>query len=50
VEMYERALDANLQELCARIHTGRYWPQPVRRVSSQKQMADSDHSVCQPGR
>jgi RNA-directed DNA polymerase len=32
VEMYEQALDANLQDLCARIHTGRYRPQPVRRV------------------
>ena len=32
VEMYEQALEANLQELHVRIHTGRYRPQPVRRV------------------
>jgi retron-type reverse transcriptase len=25
-------LAANLQDLCARVHTGRYRPQPVRRV------------------
>ncbi len=30
--MYEQALDTNLQDLHARIHTGRYRPQPVRRV------------------
>jgi group II intron reverse transcriptase/maturase len=29
---YEQNLEANLQDLCARIHTGRYRPQPVRRV------------------
>jgi len=29
---YEQNLDANLQDLCARVHTGRYRPQPVRRV------------------
>jgi RNA-directed DNA polymerase len=29
---YERSLAANLQDLCARVHTGRYRPQPVRRV------------------
>ena len=29
---YERNLDANLQDLCTRVHTGRYRPQPVRRV------------------
>ena len=29
---YERNLAANLQDLCARVHTGRYRPQPVRRV------------------
>ncbi len=29
---YEQNLDANIQDLCARVHTGRYRPQPVRRV------------------
>jgi RNA-directed DNA polymerase len=29
---YEQNLEANLQDLCARVHTGRYRPQPVRRV------------------
>ena len=29
---YEERLEANLQDLCARVHTGRYRPQPVRRV------------------
>ncbi|HUZ74142.1 MAG TPA: group II intron reverse transcriptase/maturase, partial [Stellaceae bacterium] len=29
---YEQKLEANLQDLCARVHTGRYRPQPVRRV------------------
>ena len=29
---YEQTLAANLQDLCARVHTGRYRPQPVRRV------------------
>ncbi len=29
---YERNLRANLQDLCTRVHTGRYRPQPVRRV------------------
>ena len=29
---YEQGLEGNLQELCTRIHTGRYRPQPVRRV------------------
>ena len=29
---YEQNLAANLQDLCARVHTGRYRPQPVRRV------------------
>jgi RNA-directed DNA polymerase len=32
VTMYEHGLEANLRDLCARIHTGRYRPQPVRRV------------------
>jgi RNA-directed DNA polymerase len=32
VAEYERNLEPNLQDLCARIHTGRYRPQPVRRV------------------
>jgi RNA-directed DNA polymerase len=29
---YEQNLEANLQDLCTRVHTGRYRPQPVRRV------------------
>jgi RNA-directed DNA polymerase len=29
---YEQNLETNLQDLCARVHTGRYRPQPVRRV------------------
>ena len=29
---YEQNLAGNLQDLCARVHTGRYRPQPVRRV------------------
>jgi RNA-directed DNA polymerase len=29
---YEQNLEANLQDLCSRVHTGRYRPQPVRRV------------------
>jgi group II intron reverse transcriptase/maturase len=32
VTEYEQNLEANLQDLCARLHTGRYRPQPVRRV------------------
>jgi hypothetical protein len=32
VVAYEQNLTANLRELCARVHTGRYRPQPVRRV------------------
>jgi RNA-directed DNA polymerase len=32
VAMYEKDLPARLRDLCARIHTGRYRPQPVRRV------------------
>ena len=32
VQMYEQDLEANLQDLCRRIHTGCYRPQPVRRV------------------
>jgi len=33
---YERNLAANLQDLCARVHTARYRPQPVRRVHIPK--------------
>src|SRR5205085_7637382 len=29
---YEQNLEAKLQDLCARVHTGRYQPQPVRRI------------------
>ncbi len=32
VAMYAQDLEGNLRDLCARIHTGRYRPQPVRRV------------------
>src|SRR5580704_12995748 len=32
VAMYAQDLEPNLRDLCARIHTGRYRPQPVRRV------------------
>jgi RNA-directed DNA polymerase len=36
VAAYEQDLDANLQDLGRRIHTGRYRPQPVRRVHIPK--------------
>ncbi|MBM3477448.1 MAG: group II intron reverse transcriptase/maturase [Armatimonadetes bacterium] len=32
VTSYEQDLEANLQDLCERVHTGRYRPQAVRRV------------------
>jgi group II intron reverse transcriptase/maturase len=32
VDQYAADLDANLASLCTRVHTGRYRPQPVRRV------------------
>lgn len=32
VAAYEQNLEGNLQDLCTRLHTGRYRPQPVRRV------------------
>ena len=32
VEDYERNLEANLQRLHARVHSGQYWPKPVRRT------------------
>ena len=32
VASYEENLQSNLQDLCERVHTGRYRPQPVRRV------------------
>ncbi len=32
VAMYAQELERNLQDLCTRLHTGRYRPQPVRRV------------------
>lgn len=36
VDQYERDLEANLQDLHARVHAGRYRPQPVRRVHIPK--------------
>jgi retron-type reverse transcriptase len=32
VEAYEQALADNLQRLHARVHSGQYWPKPVRRT------------------
>ena len=32
VAAYEQDLEANLRDLCTRVHTRRYRPQPVRRV------------------
>jgi RNA-directed DNA polymerase len=32
VEGYERDLERNIQDLCDRVHSGRYRPQPVRRT------------------
>jgi RNA-directed DNA polymerase len=32
VEAYERDLEGNLRDLCDRVHSGRYRPQPVRRT------------------
>lgn len=36
VAAYEKCLEANLRDLCKRIHTDRYRPQPVRRVEIPK--------------
>jgi RNA-directed DNA polymerase len=36
VEIYEKDLEANIRNLCDRVHTGRYRPQPVRRVNIPK--------------
>ena len=36
VASYEENLEANLQDLCTRVHTGRYRAQPVRRVYIDK--------------
>ena len=36
VEEYEPQLEENLQRLHARIHSGQYWPKPVRRVHIPK--------------
>jgi retron-type reverse transcriptase len=33
---YERNLDANIRDLCDRVHAGRYRPQPVRRTTIPK--------------
>src|SRR4051795_8398536 len=32
VAEYEQALESNLQHLHDRVHSGQYWPQPVRRT------------------
>jgi RNA-directed DNA polymerase len=32
VEEYEQALERNLQHLHERVHSGQYWPKPVRRT------------------
>jgi retron-type reverse transcriptase len=32
VERYERDLECNIRDLCDRVHSGRYRPQPVRRT------------------
>jgi RNA-directed DNA polymerase len=32
VTSYEQSLAGKLQTLCQRVHSGRYWPKPVRRV------------------
>ena len=32
VEMYTQDLQSNLQRLCERVHSGQYWPKPVRRT------------------
>jgi retron-type reverse transcriptase len=32
VERYERDLERNIRDLCDRVHSGRYRPQPVRRT------------------
>src|ERR1700730_14887625 len=32
VDEYEQALESNLQHLHARVHSGQYWPKPVRRT------------------
>jgi retron-type reverse transcriptase len=36
VEEYEKDLEANIRDLCDRIHSGRYRPKPVRRVNIPK--------------
>lgn len=41
VEAYEHDLEQNLRDLCDRVHSGRYRPQPVRRTSIPK--ADGGH-------
>lgn len=46
VAKYEERLEDNLRDLCAGVHTGRYRPQPVRRVYIPKDDGGKRLSVC----
>ena len=50
VDDYERDLEDNLRDLCARVHTGRYRPRPVRRVFIPKADGGAGPSACRPWR
>ena len=47
---YEQNLEANLQDLCTRVHTGRYRPQPVRRVYIPKADGGRRSRLSRPNR